>query len=456
MHHRRVNRRTMLQGLGVGLALPWLEAMSPLTRVSWGSAGATGQTAAAPLRVAFLYAPNGMHMPAWTPQQEGAAFTLSPILQEIGFRDQMTVLSGLTLDGARAHGDGGGDHARSVAAFLTGAHPRKTDGANILNGPSVDQVAAAKIGHLTRLPSLELGTESSSQAGNCDSGYSCVYTSNMSWRTATSPVAKEMDPSLVFDRLFSQVTAPLNPEQRAQRNRQRSSILDLVQADARALHQALGANDRRKLDEYLHAVRDVENRLRNADTLSHQDLDMADFQRPEGVPREYDRHVKLMLDMMVLAFQTDSTRIATFMFANAASNRSYREIGVSEGHHDLSHHGKNADKQAGIEKINRFHAGLVNYLLKRLSSIREGDETLLDHSLIVYGSGISDGDRHNHDDLPIVLLGQGGGTVQPGRHLRYPAETPLTNLYVSLLERLHVPVNQFSDSTGPLTELLGS
>ncbi len=264
-----------------------------------------------------------------------------------------------------------------------------------------------------------------------------------------------MDPSLVFDRLFSQITAPLTPEQRTQRNRQRRSILDLVQSDARALHQALGANDRRKLDEYLHAVRDVENRLRNSETLSHQDMDTADFQRPEGVPREYDRHVQLMMDMIVLAFQTDSTRIATFMFANAASNRSYREISVSEGHHDLSHHGKNADKQAGIEKINRFHARLVNYLLTRLSSIREGDATLLDHSMIVYGSGISDGDRHNHDDLPIVLLGRGGGTVQPGRHLRYPAETPLTNLYVSLLERLDVPVTQFSDSTGPLTNLSG-
>jgi len=453
MHHQRISRRTVLRGLGIGMALPWLEVMSARERVARAAGDQAFSPAAAPRRVAFLYVPNGMHMPAWTPTGEGPDFTLSPILQEIGFRQQMTVLSGLTLDGARPHGDGGGDHARSVAAFLTGAHPRKTDGANILNGPSVDQVAAEKIGHLTRLPSLELGTESSSQAGNCDSGYSCVYTSNMSWRTATSPVAKEMDPSLVFDRLFSQVTAPLTPEQRAQRNRHRSSILDLVQSDAQALHRALGANDRRKLDEYLYAVRDVENRLRNADTLNHQDLDTADFNRPEGVPREYDKHVKLMMDMLVLAFQTDSTRIASFMFANAASNRSYREISVSEGHHDLSHHGKNADKQSGIEKINCFHARLFNYLLTRLAAIREGEGTLLDNSLIVYGSGISDGDRHNHDDLPIVLLGRGGGSIQPGRHLRYPAETPLTNLYVSLLERLGVPIGQFSDSTGPLANL---
>jgi hypothetical protein len=245
----------------------------------------------------------------------------------------------------------------------------------------------------------------------------------------------------------------LTPEQRARRNKHRGSILDLVQADAHALHRALGANDRRKLDEYLFAVRDVENRLQNADSLTHQDLDTADFRRPEGVPREYDQHVKLLMDMMVLAFQTDSTRIATFMFANAGSNRSYREIEVGEGHHDLSHHGKNADKQEGIQKINRFHARLFNYFLNRLATVREGDGSLLDHCLIVYGSGISDGDRHNHDDLPIVLLGSGGGRVKTGRHLIYPAETPLTNLYVSLLERMQVPLGQFSDSTGPLANL---
>lgn len=446
MHHRRIERRTMLRGLGATLALPWLEVMHTATVQAASTASAN-----APLRVAFLYVPNGMHMPAWTPSGEGRDFQLSPILNEMGFRDQMTVLSGLTLDGARPHGDGGGDHARGVAAFLTGAHPRKTDGANILNGPSVDQVAAEKIGHLTRLPSLELGTEASSQAGNCDSGYSCVYTSNLSWRTATSPVAKEMDPALVFDRLFSQVTAPLTPEQRAQREKHRRSILDLVQSDAKALHRALGANDRRKLDEYLFAVRDVEQRMTNADKLQHRDIDTADLSRPEGVPREYDQHVQLMLDMMVLAFQTDSTRIASFMYANAGSNRSYREIQVSEGHHDLSHHGKNPDKQAGIQKINLFHARLCHYLLRRLSAVREGEGTLLDHCLIVYGSAISDGDRHNHDDLPIVLLGGGCGTVTPGRHLRYPNETPLTNLYVSLLERLKIPVEKFSDSTGPLT-----
>ncbi len=448
MHHRRIERRTVLRGLGAALALPWLEAMLPSS-----TRAIAAEALGPPLRVAFLYVPNGMHMPAWTPDQEGPDFQASPILQEIGFRERMTVLSGLTLDGARPHGDGGGDHARAVAAFLTGAHPRKTDGANILNGPSIDQVAAEKIGHLTRLPSLELGTESSSQAGNCDSGYSCVYTSNVSWRTATSPVAKEMDPSLVFDRLFSQVTAPLTPEQRARRDKHRQSVLDLVQSDANALHRALGANDRRKLDEYLYAVRDVEQRMKNADKLQPHDVDTADFRRPEGVPREYDKHVQLMLDMMVLAFQTDSTRIATFMFANAGSNRSYREIGVGDGHHDLSHHGKNAEKQAGVQKINLFHARLFHQFLQRLSNVREDGGTLLDHSLIVYGSAISDGDRHNHDDLPIVLMGGGCGTVKTGRHLRFPNETPLTNLYVSLLERLKCPVEKFSDSTGPLAGL---
>ncbi len=454
MHHSRIGRRTILRGLGTALALPFLEVMAPR---SFLAANQRLLPSPAPTRMAFLYVPNGMHMPAWTPTtsaEPGAPFQLSPILKEFGsFRDQMTILSGLMLDGARAHGDGGGDHARSVAAFLTGAHPRKTDGANILNGPSVDQVAAQKIGHLTRLPSLELGTESSSHAGNCDSGYSCVYTSNMSWRTETSPVAKEMDPSLVFDRLFAQVAAPLSPEQRAERNKHRRSVLDLVQSDAEALHRALGANDRRKLDEYLYAVRDVENRLKNSETLSHQEMDLPDFSRPEGVPRDYETHVKLMMDMMVLAFQTDSTRIATFMFANAASNRSYREIEVAEGHHDLSHHGKNENKQAGVLKINRFHARLLNYFLTRMAKIQDNEASLLDRSMIVYGSGISDGDRHNHDDLPIVLLGGGNGSLRPGRHLRYPAETPLTNLYVSLLERMNIPAQQFGDSTGPLTNL---
>lgn len=448
MHHRRINRRTLLRGAaGAVMGLPMLDAMRPST--SWA-----GTVAQAPKRMAFLYVPNGMHMPDWTPQTEGKDFELTPTLKEFGdFRDQMTVLSGLTLNGARALGDGGGDHARSVASFLTGAHPRKTDGADILNGPSVDQVAAAKLGQQTRLPSLELGTEASAPAGKCDSGYSCVYTSNMSWRTATSPVAKEVNPSLVFDRLFSGGNRLLTPEQIQQRNKYRKSVLDYVLDDAKSLHRALGANDQRKLDEYLYAVRDIETRLQRSDKLSHGDSAMKDFERPEGVPRDFEQHVKIMLDMMVLALQTDATRIATFMFTNAGSNRSYREIEVPEGHHDLSHHGKNEDKQTKIAKINRMHARMFRYFLERMSAVQEDNGSLLDNSMVVYGSGIGDGDRHNHENLPIVLMGRGGGTIQPGRHLKYPVNTPLTNLYVSMLQRMGTGVSQLGDSTGALPDL---
>lgn len=460
MHHQQITRRTLLHGAGAVVALPWLEAMAG--EKVYGAAkifGAnrssmTSAINAAPKRMAFLYVPNGMHMEDWTPSTEGRDYQLTPILQQFGgFRDRMNVLSGLTLNGARALGDGGGDHARSVAAFLTGAHPRKTDGANILNGVSVDQVAARKIGNLTRLPSLELGTEASAPAGKCDSGYSCVYTSNISWRTPTSPVAKEMDPSLVFDRLFSGKARPLSPEQQAARNKHRKSVLDYVMDDAKSLHRALGANDQRKLDEYLYAVREIETRLGRVDKLSHADLDTNDLDRPEGVPREYEDHVKLQLDMMVLAFQTDATRISTFMFANAGSNRSYREIEVPEGHHDLSHHGKNQKKQEGIAAINRHHAKMFNYFLTKMAAVKEGDGTLLDHSMIVYGSGIGDGDRHNHEDLPIVLVGSGGGAIQTGRHIRYEKETPLTNLYLSMLDRMDAGVDRLGDSTGRLAGL---
>ncbi len=453
MHHNHINRRTVLRGLGTMLALPWLEATS--TQVFGGAKSNLGSVAA-PKRMAFLYVPNGMHMDDWTPKKEGRDFEMTPILNEFGgFRNEMTVLSGLALNGARALGDGGGDHARSVAAFLTGAHPRKTDGANIMNGVSVDQVAARKIGNLTRLPSLELGTEASAPAGKCDSGYSCAYTSNMSWRTATSPVAKEVDPSLVFDRLFSGSAQKLSPSHFASRNKNRKSVLDYVMEDAKSHHRDLGENDQRKLDEYLIAVREIENRISRADKLSHADLDMNDFERPEGVPREYEEHVKLQMDMMILAFQTDATRISTFMFSNAGSNRSYREVEVPEGHHDLSHHGGNKDKQVGISKINRYHARLLNYFLTKMSSVKEGDGTLLDNSMVVYGSGIGDGDRHNHEDLPIVLLGRGGGAITPGRHIRYDRETPLTNLYLSMLDRMDVSVDRLGDSNGRLAGLGG-
>lgn len=454
-----ISRRTMLRGLGVSLALPWLDAMTGSSAWAGGIRTPSGIGLASanglPKRIAFLYVPNGIHMADWTPSEVGKQFQLPATLNELSrFKDRINVLSGLTLNGARALGDGAGDHARSVASFLTGAHPKKTNGADISAGVSVDQLAASKIGSATRLASLELGTESSAQAGNCDSGYSCAYTSNLSWRTPTSPVGKEMDPVAVFDRLFANTEVTLTPEQRAQRQRRRKSVLDLAQEDARALHNKLGNQDRRKLDEYLYAIRELEQRLNRSEKLDHRDPQTDDFARPTGVPRSYGDHVKLLLDMLVLAFQTDSTRIATFMFANAGSNRSYREIEIAEGHHDLSHHGNSEEKQTRVAAINRFHAQLFAHFLERLATTPEGDGTLLDNSMIVYGSGISDGNAHNHDNLPILLAGSGGGNIVTGRHLKYPKETPLTNLYVSLLNQMGIPDRSFSDSTGPLEGLV--
>ncbi len=445
-----ISRRTVLRGVGAAIALPMLEAMSP-ARFAFGLPHVAPAEFQSPVRMLFMFTPNGQHMPDWTPTKEGRDFELPPILKNLEkFRDKFNVLSGLALDGARPHGDGPGDHARAVAAYLTGAHPRKTNGADIHNGISIDQLAASKIGNLTRLPSLEVGTEASSPAGNCDSGYSCAYVSNMSWRTETSPVAKEIDPAFVFDRLFKGSDVALTPEERERRQRRRQSVLDFVAEDASSLRKSLGANDKRKLDEYLHGIREIEQRLAKADKLRHEEAESFELYRPAGVPRDFGEHLKLLMDMIALAFQTDSTRICSLMFANAGSNRSYRQIGVAEGHHDVSHHGNSPEKQAKISLINRYHSELLAYLFERLDAIREPQGTLLDNSLILYGSGIGDGNRHNHEDLPILLAGRAGGQIEGGRHLRYPKETPLTNLYVAMLNWAGIPVDKFGDSTAEL------
>jgi hypothetical protein len=404
--------------------------------------------------MAFLFVPNGAHMPDWTPPEEGPLGNLPSILEPLDrHKPSLLVLGGLTLDGGRAHGDGPGDHARCVASFLTSAHPHKTSGKDIRNGVSVDQVAAAEVGDRTRFASLELGCEPSAQAGRCDSGYSCVYTSNMSWRTPTSPMTKETNPRAVFDRLFGKPTTEQDRAQLARRARLRKSVLDVVAADADDLRSNLGKTDRRKLDEYLFAVRELEKRVDESERLRGGEPKSPGFARPAGTPKDFAEHVKLMMDMLVLAFQTDSTRIATFMYTNAGSNRAYPEIGVRAGHHNLSHHQNDPEKQAQISKINRYHATLLAHFLDKLESVPEGDGTLLDHSMIVYGSGIGDGNRHNHDNLPILLAGAGGGSIRPGRHLRYAKDTPLANLYLAMLHRMDVGVESFGDSTGPLEGL---
>jgi len=440
-----MSRRTLLRGTGITLALPWLEAMGPAD--AWAADTKDGQ--AAPNRLAVLYVPNGKNMADWTPESEGTDYELKSILQPLAsFKDRMLVLSGLTADGARSHGDGGGDHARALAAFLTGAHPKKTDGTDIRNGISVDQLAASRIGHQTRLPSLEIGCEAGAMAGNCDSGYSCVYSSTMSWKSATQPLPKEVNPKLVFERLFS--TVP--DETRVKRDARRRSILDFVREDSKGLSSKLGANDVRKLDEYFTAVRDIEVRIERAASLPP--IETPDYPMPKGIPATYEEHIRLMADLMVLAFQTDVTRVCTFVLANEGSNKPYPFIGVSDGHHNLSHHGNDEEKKAKIAKINQFHTTQLAYLLEKLASVQEGDGTLLDHCMVAYGSGNSDGNRHNHDDLPVLLAGGACGTLKTGRHIRYASETPISNLWVSLLNRMDINVDQIGDSNGELANLM--
>ena len=443
----QLSRRTLLRGLGVSLTVPCLDSLAP--RV----AAASQATAGAPRRMAYIFVPNGVHVPDWVPTETGFGYQLPYILEPLAaVRDEMLVMSGLTHDKGRGNGDGPGDHARAASVFLTGAQPRKTDGSNIRVGISVDQYAAQNIGHETRLPSLELGCEAGRGAGNCDSGYSCAYSSNISWSSETTPVGKEVNPRLAFERLFSQADTGEAQRNRQQRLAMRKSVLDYVAGDAERLQKQLGRDDQRKLDEYLSGVRQVERQIEYSESEAKQP-GAAELQIPEGVPPEYADHIRLMLDMMVLAFQTDSTRIATMMFANAGSNRNYRHIGVPDGHHDLSHHGGDPKKHAKIREINRFHVTQLAYFLDRLKSIPEGEGTLLDNSMILYGSALSDGNRHNNENMPILLAGRGGGTIDPGRHVAYATETPLCNLFLSMLDRMGVAAPYIGDSTGQLSGL---
>lgn len=421
------------------LALPFLESVAP-TR-------AYASTAAAPTRVAFFFVPNGVEMAHWTPGAPGAMAEMPAILQPLApFRDHVSVLSGLSQINATALGDGPGDHARSAAAFLTGVHPVKTAGAGIRSGISVDQVAAQRLGRATRFPSLELGCEVSALAGDCDSGYSCAYSSNISWRSENAPSGKETNPRLVFERLFGGGDSSEQLESRLTRDRNRLSILDMVLGQANDLRGRLGGEDRRKLDEYLQSIREIEQRLQASEKSTGLDKVPADF-RPKGVPDSFREHIEVMGDLLAIAFQTDSTRIATMMIANEGSNRSYPEAGVGDGHHDVSHHGGLADKLAKKRAIDTFHMAGFAHFLGKLAQMKEGDGTILDHSMIVYGGGISDGNAHNHNNLPIVLA---GGGFPGGRHIVFPDETPLNNLYLTMLDRLGIPVETLGNSTGEL------
>ncbi|MGA0407779.1 MAG: DUF1552 domain-containing protein [Limisphaerales bacterium] len=444
------SRRTFLRGLGTALALPTLESALPLKGVAASSA-----LAEPPLRVAYMFVPNGMHMPDWTPAREGSYFELPKILSSLEpLKQDLLVLSGLTHDKGRANGDGAGDHARSAGVFLTGVQPLKSEGSEIRAGVSADQIIAEAIGHRTRFASLEIGAETGRQSGKCDSGYSCAYSNNISWRDAATPMTKEVNPRLVFERLFGNQISQEQSESQIRRRRHQQSILDFVLEDAHRLERQVAYKDKQKLDEYLTAVREIEQRIERAEQQqAAQPIQPGTFETPEGIPSSYEEHIRLLGDLMVMAFQTDVTRVATFMLANEGSNRSYRHIGVNEGHHSLSHHQNDPAKQAKISEINTFHVQQAAYILQKMKSIPEGDGTLLDHSMVVYGAGISDGNRHNNENLPVFVAGKGGGRISTGRHVSYAFETPMANLLLSMIHEMGVPAERFGDSTGLLRGL---
>jgi hypothetical protein len=444
----KISRRTALKGIGAAISLPLLEAMG------WAETPKKGAPRA-PVRMGFVYVPNGVVVDQWIP----TAADLSPILQTMGkITQNVLVITGLSNKIAFADptkGEGGG-HARPTAAFLTCTIPYRTGAVNKV-GISVDQFAAQRIGHLTNLPSLELGTAAGQIGSDCDTGFNCSYTSNISWRGPNTPMAKEIKPKAAFARLFTDAKQGMTAQQIAQDAMLRKSVLDLVMEDAAALRGNVGVEDQRKLDEYLDSVRELETRIQRASERKEDPnippADAPQMKLPDGIPKDYVEHLRLMMDIMVAAFQTDKTRIATFMYSNDTSGRSYPELGVTGGHHDISHHGNNPEKLADLKKINIHHLAQFVYMLEKMKSIPEGKGTLLDNSMIMYGSPISDGDAHNSHNLPILLAGQGGGSIRTGRNLRCEGHT-LSNLYLSMLARMGVHVNSFGDSTKMIDALL--
>jgi hypothetical protein len=435
-------RRSFLRGLGATVALPLLDAMIPAL-----SAG----TAKPVIRLGFIYHPTGAIQNVWTPGADGVGFEFSPTLKSLEpLRKHVNVLTGLAQVQARALGDGNGDHAREGAVWLTGVHPKKTEGVGIRSGVSVDQIAARYFGEKTQLASLELGTESPSLAGGCDSGYSCAYTNTISWRTPTTPLPMELNPRVVFERLFGDGESS-DPAAIGARLKQRRSLLDYAAGSIDRLETKLGPDDRSKLSEYLESIRDIERRIQKAEQENAGPArKLPVMERPSAIPENYEEHCKLMFDLQVMAYQADLTRVATFMLAHAGSNRAYPNIGISDGHHSLTHHQGMKEKIEKVAQIDAMFVRMFAYYLDKLQSTPDGDGSLLDHMAIVYGSGTGDGNAHSHHDLPILLA---GGAVKGGRHIRYPKETPLTNLFVSVLDKAGVPVEKFGDSTGQLQSL---
>ncbi len=442
---RSLSRRTLLRGLGTAVALPLLDSMCPAL------AAPARAGAAPPMRLAFLYVPNGIIMKDWTPKGEGASFEFSKTLKPLeAYRENVVVLSGLDHYNGQALGDGAGDHARAGSTWLTGVHPKKTL-SEIRSGISADQIAAKEIGKETTLPSLELGLEDNRMVGGCDSGYSCAYSNTLCWSSPTTPVPPEMNPRAVFERLFGDGETT-DAKVRATLARQDRSILDFVREDAARLGLGLGSSDKRKLGEYLEAVREIERRIQLVEKQTTEAA-LPSIDRPAGVPPTFEEHIDLMFDLMTVAFQADLTRVVTLMIGREGGNRTYRSIGVPDAHHGLSHHFNDSSKIDRLQKIDQHHVEMVGHLLKRMRETRDGDGTLLDHAAIVYGSSLSDGNRHDHLDLPTLLAGGALGRVKGGRHIRYKKGTPMTNLLMSMLDYAGVKPEKIGDSTGKVEHL---
>ncbi len=445
IQRKMVDRRTVLRGSAAVLGLPLLEAMTPMAKSAFASAEAIER----PVRMACIFVPNGVIMPQWKPivgpSGQPTDWECSETLQPLApLKHKLNVISNLTHDNGRGYKDGAGDHARCGATFLTAARPLKTSG-NIRLGVSVDQVAASQLAGQTRLPSIELGIEGSRNAGSCDSGYSCAYSSNISWRNETQPMPKETIPRLAFERMFGSGDLA----ERRESNRIRKSVLDVVRGDAQRLMKQLGRTDQRKMDEYFSGVREIEQRIERSEQEDAAAL--PDLEVPFGRVEAFREHARLMFDLMVLAFQTDTTRVATMMLDNAGGNRRYTEIGVSDGHHGMSHHRDKPELVANLRKIDRYLVEQYAYFLEKLDATEDAGGSLLDQSMVLYGSGISDGNRHRHEDLPIVLAGSASGQVETGRYLDAGKECPMANLFLTMLDLMGTPAESIGDSSGRLT-----
>ncbi len=430
----------MLRGVGAAVSLPLLDSMVPAST-------ALAATAASPKsRLGFVYIPHGKVMDKFTPATEGTGFEFTPILKPLEpFRDRLTIVSGLAAIGAESQGDGGGDHSRCAPYYLSGVHAKRTEGDDIHAGQTIDQIAAEKIGQDTPLPSLELGTEDTGLVGVCDVGYSCAYMNSIAWKTANTPLPMEINPRVVFERLFGDGSSEA---ERLENKRENRSILDSVTRETGRLEKGLGAQDRARIADYLDNVREIERRIQKAEQQAK--VNLAVPETPIGVPESFDEHAKLMYDLQALAYTADITRISTYMVARDLSQRTFPQIGVPEPHHSVSHHGNNPATIAKLAKINNYHITLLAYFIDKLAKTPDGDGTLLDHSLILYGSSMSNSNEHNHFPLPLVMLGGASGRLQGGRHVKFPERTSMANLLLAILDKSGIHTEKIGDSTGVL------